>query len=114
MGGREAIHFITQGRTAAHASLDKGDGSRLTDHLAGFARRATWRCGNAIDLKQTIRCSLTLPLTDLPTLAALLIPMKSLLRANYCHPGTDDMSGSLCAMPLWQSMQVFWPVNRKR
>lgn len=32
----------------------------------------------------------------------------------YCQPGTPFMSGSWWAMPLWQSMQVFSPVNRKR
>jgi hypothetical protein len=33
---------------------------------------------------------------------------------DYCHPGTLRMSGSSWAMPLWQSMQVFWPVKRNR
>ena len=33
---------------------------------------------------------------------------------RYCHPGTPDMSGSRCAMPLWQSMQVRSLVNRNR
>src|SRR4051794_9389454 len=32
----------------------------------------------------------------------------------YCHPGTPRMSGRWWAMPLWQSMQVFSPENRKR
>ena len=66
MGGREAIHFITQGRTAAHASLDKGRETRLTQHLAGFARRAAWRYGNTpststddtmlFDIAHDVRC----------------------------------------------------------
>jgi len=87
MGGREAIHFITQGRTAAHASLTgaslygerpaKSGAKRLTPNLAGLARRAALCCGNVIDLTRPIRCSLTLPLTDLPTLAAPPIPLKS-------------------------------------
>ena len=34
--------------------------------------------------------------------------------ASHCHPGTPGISGSWCAMPLWQSMQVFSPVKRKR
>src|SRR6478752_8762201 len=32
----------------------------------------------------------------------------------YCQPGTPRMSGRWWAMPLWQSMQVFSLVNRKR
>ena len=32
----------------------------------------------------------------------------------YCQPGMPFMSGRWCAIPLWQSMQVFSLVNRKR
>ena len=35
-------------------------------------------------------------------------------RSGYCHPGTLRISGKWCAMPLWQSIQVFSPVNRNR
>ncbi len=35
-------------------------------------------------------------------------------QTGYCQPGTPRMSGRWWAMPLWQSMQVFSPVNRKR
>jgi|SRR6266487_2602826 len=34
--------------------------------------------------------------------------------SRYCQPGTPRISGRWWAMPLWQSMQVFSPVNRKR
>src|SRR5882757_11376027 len=34
--------------------------------------------------------------------------------SGYCQPGIPRMSGRWWAMPLWQSMQVFSPLNRKR
>src|SRR6266576_1963115 len=33
---------------------------------------------------------------------------------GYCQPGMPRMSGRWWAMPLWQSMQVFSPLNRER
>jgi hypothetical protein len=34
--------------------------------------------------------------------------------AIYCQPGILRISGRWWAMPLWQSMQVFSPGNKKR
>src|SRR4051812_35689756 len=34
--------------------------------------------------------------------------------SRYCQPGMPRISGRWWAIPLWQSMQVFSPVNRKR
>ena len=31
---------------------------------------------------------------------------------HYCHPGRSDILGRRWAIPLWQSMQVFSPVNK--
>jgi hypothetical protein len=46
--------------------------------------------------------------------ARRLIGGKAETSRSYCQPGTPRISGRWCAMPLWQSMQVFSPGNRKR
>jgi hypothetical protein len=70
--GRPSIR-LTQGRTAAHASLNKGRETRLTPNLAGFARRAAQCCGNAHPPPTDDTMLFELPLADLPMLTALLI-----------------------------------------
>ena len=48
------------------------------------------------------------------TIRALSASRRTPEGRGYCQPGTPRMSGRWWAMPLWQSMQVFSPVNRKR